>query len=95
VGNLERNLEVVGRLAEIADGLGNDLASLAVAWLLAQGDDIVPLVGTSRADRIDQILAALGVALGPDDLRRIDDAAPAGVASGDRYPESYMPRLGL
>ena len=94
-GNLERNLEVVGRLAEVADGLGTDLASLAVAWLLAQGDDVVPLVGTSRSERIDQILAALEVELGADDLRRIDVAAPAGAASGDRYPESYMPRLGL
>jgi aryl-alcohol dehydrogenase-like predicted oxidoreductase len=94
-GNLELNLEIVGRLAEIADDLGTDLASLAVAWLLAQGDDVVPLVGTSRASRIDEILAALQVELGPDALRRIDEAAPAGAASGDRYPESYMPRLGL
>ena len=94
-GNIERNLEVVGRLAEVADDLGIDLASLSLAWLLAQGDDIVPLVGTSRSDRIDEILAALQVELGPDALRRIDDAAPAGAASGDRYPESYMPRLGL
>jgi aryl-alcohol dehydrogenase-like predicted oxidoreductase len=94
-GNIERNLEVVGRLAGIADDLGTDLASLSLAWLLALGEDIVPLVGTSRSDRIDEILAALQVELGPDALQRIDDAAPAGAASGDRYPESYMPRLGL
>ena len=92
---LEQNLAVVERLSAIADGLGTELASLAIAWLLARGDDVIPLVGTSRAERIDAILAALEVELGPDDLARIDEAAPPGAASGDRYPASYMPRLGL
>ena len=92
---LDQNVAVVGRLAEIADDLGTDLASLAIAWLLAQGDEVIPLVGTSRASRVDEILRALDVELGPEALARIDEAAPRGAATGDRYPESYMPRLGL
>jgi aryl-alcohol dehydrogenase-like predicted oxidoreductase len=91
---LERNLQVIGRLEAIAAELGTDLPSLAIAWLLAQGDDVIPLVGTSRASRIDAILGALDVRLDADALARVDLAAPRGAAAGDRYPTSYMPRLG-
>ena len=94
-GNLERNLEVVGRLEPIAAGVGVTLPTLALAWLLAQGADVIPLVGSSRADHVERNLEALGVELSPGDLAAIDAAAPAGAASGDRYPSSYMPRLGL
>ena len=92
---LERNLQVIGRLEEIAAGLGTDLASLAIAWLLAQGDDVIPLVGTSRASRVDTILGALDVRLDDAALAAIDEAAPRGAAAGARYPEAYLPRLGL
>jgi aryl-alcohol dehydrogenase-like predicted oxidoreductase len=91
---LERNLQVIGRLEEIAAGLGTDLPSLAIAWLLAQGDDVVPLAGTSRASRVDAILRALDVRLDDAALAAIDAAAPRGAAAGDRYPESHMPSLG-
>ena len=93
--NLERNLAVVAGLAEIAEARGVNLATLAIAWTLAQGDDIVPLVGTSRADHVADNLAALDLALSPDDLAAIDGIAPVGAAAGNRYPDSYMPRLGL
>ena len=93
--NLESNLAVVRALAGIAEAKGVDLASLAIAWTLAQGDDVVPLVGTSRSDHVAHNLAALEVELTPEDLAAIDDAAPLGVAAGNRYPDSYMPRLGL
>jgi aryl-alcohol dehydrogenase-like predicted oxidoreductase len=92
---LERNLRVVGRLEEIAAELGTDLPSLAIAWLLVGGEDVIPLVGTSRASRVDAILQALDVRLDAGALARIDEAAPRGAAAGDRYPGSYMPRLGL
>ena len=93
--NLARNLTVVAALAEIAAARGVDLATLSLAWLLAQGDDIVPLVGTSRSDHVAANLAALELILSPDDLAAIDAAAPVGAAAGNRYPDSYMPRLGL
>ena len=93
--NLESNLAVVRALAGIAAAKGVNLASLAIAWTLAQGDDVVPLVGTSRSDHVAHNLAALEVELTPQDLAAIDDAAPLGVAAGNRYPDSYMPRLGL
>jgi aryl-alcohol dehydrogenase-like predicted oxidoreductase len=93
--NLERNLAVVARLAEMAAQKGVAVASLALAWILAQGDDIIPLVGTSRAERLDRNLEALEVSLTPEDLAAIDALAPVGAASGERYPESYMARLGI
>ncbi|WP_217921440.1 aldo/keto reductase [Miltoncostaea oceani] len=93
--HLARNLEVVGALAEIAERRGIDLATLSLAWLLAQGDDVVPLVGTSRASRLDEVAAAADVTLTADELAAIGAAAPFGSASGDRYPSDYMPRLGL
>jgi aryl-alcohol dehydrogenase-like predicted oxidoreductase len=92
---LERNLQVIGRLEQIAAGAGTDLASLAIAWLLGRGDDVIPLVGTSRASRVDAILGALDVRLDDATLAAIDAAAPPGAATGARYPESYLPRLGL
>jgi aryl-alcohol dehydrogenase-like predicted oxidoreductase len=93
-GNLERNLEVVGRLGAIASAKRVTLPALALAWLLAQGDDIVPLTGSSRADHVERSLDALQVELTADDLAAIDAAAPVGAAAGDRYPPSYMASLG-
>ena len=93
-GNLERNLEVVARLEAIAAERGASVATLALAWLLAQGDDVVPLVGSSRADRIASSLESLDLGLSPGELAAIDAAAPVGAASGDRYPPAHMPSLG-
>lgn len=93
--NLARNLEVVNGLAAIAAEKGVALSTLALAWVLARGDDMIPLVGTSRADHVADNLAALEVELSDADLAAIDAVAPPGSASGNRYPDSYMPRLGL
>ena len=93
--DLARNLEVVSALAAIADARGVALATLSLAWLLSRGGDVIPLVGTSRTDRIDAIAAAADVTLSAGDLAAVEAAAPVGAASGARYPESYMPRLGL
>jgi len=93
--NLARNMAVVEALAQIADARGVSLATLALAWLLAQGPEVIPLVGSSRADHVERNLDALALELSPADLEAIADAAPAGAASGDRYPVAYMPRLGI
>jgi aryl-alcohol dehydrogenase-like predicted oxidoreductase len=85
---------VAGRLDAIAGAKGATLPALAVAWLLAQGEVVVPLVGSSRADHIARSLDALEVQLTPEDLAAIDAAAPVGAASGDRYPSSMMAALG-
>jgi aryl-alcohol dehydrogenase-like predicted oxidoreductase len=85
---------VVGRLEPIAARRGVSLATLSLAWLLAQGDEVIPLVGSSRADNVERNLAALDLELSPDDLAAIAEAAPAGAAAGDRYPASHMPSLG-
>jgi aryl-alcohol dehydrogenase-like predicted oxidoreductase len=86
---------VVRALGEIADARGVSLATLSLAWLLAQGPDVIPLVGSSRADHVERSLDALALELSPAELEAISEAAPAGAASGDRYPSSYMPRLGI
>jgi aryl-alcohol dehydrogenase-like predicted oxidoreductase len=93
-GNLERNLEVVGRLEAIASAKGVALPALALAWLLARGREVIPLIGSSRADHVARSLDALAVELTPDDLAAIDAAAPVGAAAGDRYPPSMMGNLG-
>jgi aryl-alcohol dehydrogenase-like predicted oxidoreductase len=93
--NLARNMAVVRALGEIADARGVSLSTLSLAWLLAQGPDVIPLVGSSRADHVERNLDALALELSPADLEAIADAAPAGAAAGDRYPASYMPRLGI
>jgi aryl-alcohol dehydrogenase-like predicted oxidoreductase len=91
--NLERNLALVGALGAIAAAKGATVAQLAIAWVLARGDDIVPLVGTTRRDRLAEALGALQVELGEDDLAAIEAAAPPGAAAGARYDERQMAML--
>ncbi|MBD2743904.1 aldo/keto reductase [Coleofasciculus sp. FACHB-1120] len=88
--NFQKNLELVRRIDEIAQEKGCRPAQLALAWVLAQGEDIVPIPGTKRRQYLEQNIAALDVNLTPEDLQRIDEVAPKGVASGGRYPESMM-----
>jgi aryl-alcohol dehydrogenase-like predicted oxidoreductase len=82
--DLDRNLRQTGTLREIAAGLRITPGQLALAWLLAQGPDVVPIPGTRRADRIAENAAAADVRLSPDDLRRIEDLVPRSAWSGDR-----------
>jgi len=93
--NFNKNLELVGRIEKIAAEKNCTPAQLALAWVLAQGDDIVPIPGTKRRTYLDQNLGALDVKLTPTDLKRIDELAPRGAAVGARYPEEYMNRLGV
>ncbi len=91
--NLERNLQLAEALRAIADAHDATVAQIAIAWVLAQGEDIVPLVGARRRDRLHEALGALGVELTEDDLAVIEDAVPAGAAAGSRYPEPAMAEL--
>jgi aryl-alcohol dehydrogenase-like predicted oxidoreductase len=86
-GNLEHNLALVDRVSEIAAEKQVTPAQLALAWVLAQGDDIVPIPGTKRVRYLEENVAAAAIELTPEDLARIDDAFPAGAAAGDRYPD--------
>ena len=83
--NFAKNLELVDRVKEIADRKGITPSQLALAWVLAQGNDVVPIPGTKRIKYLDENIAALDVQLSAEDLRLIDEAAPKGVAAGDRY----------
>ncbi len=88
--NFQKNLDLVARVREIAQEKGCTPGQLALAWLLAQGEDIVPIPGTKRRTYLEENVAALEVTLTPDDLRRIDEAAPRGGATGTRYPEQTL-----
>jgi aryl-alcohol dehydrogenase-like predicted oxidoreductase len=85
--NFVRNLELVERVREIAREKGCTPGQLALAWVLAQGEDIVPIPGTKRRTYLEENVAAVEVTLSSDELARIDEAAPAGGAAGDRYPD--------
>ena len=88
--NFQKNLDLVKRIETIADEKRCMPSQLALAWVLEQGDDIVPIPGTKRRKYLEENVAALEVQLTTDDLRRIDEVAPKGVASGPRYPEALM-----
>ena len=85
--NFRRNMELVDRIEEIAGEKGVKPGQLALAWVMAQGDDIVPIPGTKRREYLEENVAAADIELSDDDLRRIDEAAPAGAAAGERYPD--------
>jgi aryl-alcohol dehydrogenase-like predicted oxidoreductase len=88
--NFAKNLELVARINALAAARGCTPSQLALAWVLAQGDDIVPIPGTKRRTYLEQNLGALNVRLSPADLAEIDRIAPQGAAAGTRYPESMM-----
>ncbi|MER6491299.1 aldo/keto reductase [Streptomyces sp. BK205] len=93
-GNLQHNLNLVEALRKIAEQKGVTVAQIAIAWVLAQGEDIVPLVGARTRERLTESLGALDVVLDADDLRAIEDAVPADAAAGERYPAAQMTHLG-
>jgi len=88
--NLARNLAMVAAIEAVAQGKGCKPGQVALAWLLAQGDDIVPIPGTKRSGRVDENLAALDVVLSVDEVARLSAALPPGAAAGTRYPEAAM-----
>ena len=88
--NFQKNLGLVKRIGEIAAGKNCTPSQLALAWVLAQGDDLVPIPGTKRRKYLEENVGALDVTLTADDLRQIDEVAPKGAAAGLRYPEAMM-----
>lgn len=85
--NFYKNLELVERVKEIAEEKEVKPGQLALAWVLAQGEDIVPIPGTKHIEYLNENIDALNIELSPEDLERLDEAAPAGSVSGDRYPD--------
>ncbi|MFH9060341.1 aldo/keto reductase [Streptomyces coeruleorubidus] len=94
-GNVEHNLALVEALRRVADTKGCTVAQLAIAWVAAQGDDIVPLVGARTRERLAEALPAMELFLTADDLAEIEKAVPPGAARGDRYPPAFMSSLGV
>lgn len=93
--NLAHNVALLEPLERMAAQKGSTPAAVAVAWILAKGDDIVPLVGMGRVSNVDRALEALAVDLSAQDVAALDAAFPPGVAAGTRYPERMMGALGI
>ncbi len=93
--NFSRNLELVRQVEKIAAEKGVKASQLALAWVLARGEDIVPIPGSRRIGHLKENIEAVGITLTPEDLKRLDEAAPHGAASGLRYTEAGMRVIGL
>jgi aryl-alcohol dehydrogenase-like predicted oxidoreductase len=92
-GNIDQNLALVENLRKVAEGKGVSVAQIAIAWVAAQGKDIVPVIGARRRDRLAEALGALDVRLSAADLAAIDAAAPKGAAAGERYAPQAIAAL--
>ena len=88
--NFQKNLTLVTRIEDLAKAKGCTASQLALGWVLAQGEDIVPIPGTKRRKYLEENVAAGSVSLTAEDLRRIDEAAPKGITAGSRYPAAFM-----
>ena len=88
--NLKRNLEIVRRLEPIASEKGCKASQLGLAWVLAQGEDVVPIPGTTHRAHLEENIAALDLTLSPEDLAGLNEAAPKGATAGERYAERAM-----
>ena len=88
--NFEKNLKMVDKVKTIAKEKNCSPAQLALAWLLAQGEDIIPIPGTKHRKRLEENLDSIEINLNEDDLKNIEEIAPIGAASGTRYPEAVM-----
>ena len=92
-GNVEKNLELVEALRKIAEAKGASVAQIAIAWVAAQGKEIVPVIGARRRDRLTEALGALSVELSAADMAAIERAIPKDAAAGGRYPEAQLTHL--
>ena len=88
--NFQKNLDLVRKVAEIAEEKKCQPSQLALAWVLAQGGDVVPIPGTKRRKYLEENVGALEIELSADDLRRLNEVFPFGAAAGERYPEHMM-----
>ena len=94
-GNFEKNLELLGAVKEIAGKHGCTMAQVALAWVLARGDDIVPIPGTKRRKYLEQNAAAVDITLTAAEIRQLADAFPPNAAAGLRYPEFQLKMMGI
>jgi aryl-alcohol dehydrogenase-like predicted oxidoreductase len=85
--NFTRNRALVERIEAIADGKGITASQLALAWVMAQGEDVVPIPGTRSSAHLEANVAAVDVELTPDDISALEDVVPPGAVSGDRYSD--------
>jgi aryl-alcohol dehydrogenase-like predicted oxidoreductase len=92
--NFQKNLDLVARIEELGRAKGCTASQLALAWVMAQGDDIVPIPGTKRRRYLEENVAADDITFSADELRQIDAVAPKGAAAGLRYPAAAMSSLG-
>lgn len=88
--NFQKNLDLVARIAKLAKAKGCTVSQLALAWVLAQGDDLAPIPGTKRRKYLEENAGAVDVHLSAEDLKQLDEIAPHGSAAGDRYPAAAM-----
>ncbi len=93
--NFKRNLDLVRRVEQIASEKGCKASQLALAWVLAQGEDVVPIPGTTRRAHLEENVAALELTLSPGDLARLNEVAPKGASAGERYAEPGMKVVNL
>jgi pyridoxine 4-dehydrogenase len=91
--NLDNNLALVEELRRVAASMQATVAQVAIAWVAAQGDDIVPLVGARRRDRLNEALTATSLTLSPAQLRALTDAVPPEAVAGDRYAAVQLAHL--
>jgi aryl-alcohol dehydrogenase-like predicted oxidoreductase len=94
-GNFEKNLNLLGPLKAMAEKKGCTMAQVAIAWVLAQGDDIVPIPGTKRRKYLEQNAAAVDISLTPEEVKTLAQAFPPNAASGLRYPEVQLKMMGI
>ncbi len=93
--NFRKNLDLVRQVQELATAKGCQPTQVALAWVLAQGDDLLPIPGTTKPGHLEENLAALDIVLTPQDLARLNEIAPKGIAAGERYPEMGMKVVNL
>jgi aryl-alcohol dehydrogenase-like predicted oxidoreductase len=93
--NFARNLQLVQRVEQVASEKGCPASQLALAWVLAQGEHVVPIPGTTRRAHLEENVAALELTLSADDLARLNELAPKGATAGERYPEQAMRAVNL
>ncbi len=93
--NFRHNFDLVRKIEQIAGEKHSTPAQLALAWLLARGEEIVPIVGTGRRSHLEENLGALGIAVAPEDLARIEEVAPRGAVAGERYNAEALRRVNL
>jgi len=94
-GNFEKNLGLLDSIEAVAEAKGCTLAQVALAWVLARGDDVVPIPGTKRRSFLEENVGAVEINLAGEEIARLDGSFPAGAAAGTRYPEAQLKTLGL